>query len=148
MNPFALAIVVVFLAGGATALQAPTNARLASVAGSPVNAAFLSFVVGALVLGVAAAAMQARPDFTGMRALPWYVWLGGVYGACFVAAAAWGAPKLGVAMLISLMIGGQLVASLAIDHFGALGVPRHAVNPGRIAGVLLVLAGVYLVRRF
>ncbi|KDP93699.1 hypothetical protein ER13_17045 [Brevundimonas sp. EAKA] len=147
MNPSLIAILVVVLAGGATALQAPTNARLASAVASPVNAAFISFAVGTTVLGVVAALMQTRPDMAAARALPWYAWLGGVYGACFVVAAAWGVPRLGVAMTITLMVGGQLLLSLILDHFGALGVPRQPLNLGRIAGVGLVLAGVLLVRR-
>ena len=94
-----------------------------------------------------AAALHTRPDMAATRALPWYAWLGGVYGACFVVAAAWGVPRLGVAMTITLMVGGQLLLSLILDHFGALGVPRQPLNLGRIAGVGLVLAGVLLVRR-
>ena len=147
MNPSLLAIIVVVLAGGATALQAPTNAKLATAVASPVNAAFISFAVGTTVLGILAALMQTRPDMAAARALPWYAWLGGVYGACFVVAAAWGVPRLGVAMTITLMVGGQLLLSLILDHFGALGVPRQPLNLGRIAGVGLVLAGVLLVRR-
>ena len=147
MNPSLIAILVVILAGGATALQAPTNAKLATAVASPVNAAFISFAVGTTVLGIVAALMHTRPDFAATRALPWYAWLGGVYGACFVVAAAWGVPRLGVAMTITLMVGGQLLLSLILDHFGALGVPRQPLNIGRIAGVGLVLAGVLLVRR-
>lgn len=147
MNPSLLAILIVVLAGGATALQAPTNAKLATAVASPVNAAFISFAVGTTVLGIVAALMHTRPDFAATRALPWYAWLGGVYGACFVVAAAWGVPRLGVAMTITLMVGGQLLLSLILDHFGALGVPRQPLNIGRIAGVGLVLAGVLLVRR-
>lgn len=147
MNPSLLAVIVVVLAGGATALQAPTNAKLATAVASPVNAAFISFAVGTTVLGIVAALMQTRPDMAAARALPWYAWLGGVYGACFVVAAAWGVPRLGVAMTITLMVGGQLLLSLILDHFGALGVPRQPLNLGRIAGVGLVLAGVLLVRR-
>jgi bacterial/archaeal transporter family-2 protein len=142
MNPSLFAIL-----GGATALQAPTNAKLATAVASPVNAAFISFAVGTTVLGILAALMQTRPDMAAARALPWYAWLGGVYGACFVVAAAWGVPRLGVAMTITLMVGGQLLLSLILDHFGALGVPRQPLNLGRIAGVGLVLAGVLLVRR-
>ena len=99
------------------------------------------------MLGVVAALLHTRPDVAATRALPWYAWLGGAYGACFVVAAAWGVPRLGVAMTITLMVGGQLLLSLALDHFGALGVPQQPLNLGRIAGVGLVLAGVLLVRR-
>ena len=147
MNPSLIAILIVVLAGGATALQAPTNARLAGAVASPVNAAFISFAVGTVVLGVVAAALHTRPDMAATRALPWYAWLGGAYGACFVVAAAWGVPRLGAAMTITLMVAGQLALSLLLDHFGALGVPRQPLNLGRIAGVALVFAGVLLVRR-
>ena len=147
MNPSLIAILVVVLAGGATALQAPTNARLATAVASPVNAALVSFAVGTVALGVVAAILHTRPDVAATRALPWYAWLGGAYGACFVVAAAWGVPRLGVAMTITLMVGGQLLISLALDHFGVLGVPQQPLNLGRIAGVGLVLAGVLLVRR-
>lgn len=142
-----LAMVAVVLAGGATALQAPTNARLASAVASPVNAAFVSFAVGTAALGILAAILQTRPDVTAAKALPWYAWVGGLYGAIFVVAAAWAVPRLGVATTITLMVAGQLMISLVLDHFGAFGVPAAPINMGRLAGVILVIAGVILVRR-
>jgi len=142
-----LAMLAVVLAGGATALQAPTNARLASAVAGPVNAAFISFAVGTAALGLLALALQARPDIATARALPPYAWFGGLYGAVFVVAAAWAVPRLGVATTITLMVAGQLMLSLVLDHFGALGVPRNPVSLTRLAGVGLVIAGVLLVRR-
>ena len=147
MNPSLIAILVVVLAGGATALQAPTNARLATAVASPVNAALVSFAVGTVALGVVAAILHTRPDVAATRALPWYAWLGGAYGACFVVAAAWGVPRLGVAMTITLMVAGQLALSLILDHFGVMGVPQQPISLTRIAGVALVIGGVLLVRR-
>ena len=134
-------------AGGATALQAPTNARLATAVASPVNAAFVSFAVGTAALGIMALALQTRPDIQAAKALPAWAWAGGLYGVVFVVAAAWAVPRLGVAMTVTLMVAGQLLLSLTLDHFGALGVPRQPLNLGRVAGVALVIAGVVLVRR-
>jgi len=148
MNPSLFAIVAVVLAGGATALQAPTNARLASAVGSPVNAALVSFAVGTAALAIVAAALQARPDMTAVRGLPWWTWIGGLYGAVFVAAAAWGVPRLGVALTIILMVAGQLLISVVVDHFGIMGVPRQPISWGRIGGVALVVAGVFMARLF
>ncbi|WP_396595313.1 DMT family transporter [Brevundimonas sp. R86498] len=142
-----IAMIAVVLAGGATALQAPTNARLATAVSSPVNAAFVSFAVGTAALGLLALALQTRPDVTAMRGLPAYAWVGGLYGAVFVVAAAWAVPRLGVATTITLMVAGQLMLSLVLDHFGALGVPRNPVSLTRLAGVALVIGGVLLVRR-
>ena len=148
MNPSILAIVAIVLAGGATALQAPTNARLAAAVGSPVNAAFVSFAVGTAALAVLAAVFHTRPDMAATRALPWYAWIGGLYGVVFVIAATWGVPRLGVALTITLMVAGQLLISLILDHFGAFGAPQQPINLGRMAGVALVIGGVLMVRRF
>ncbi len=148
MNPALISMIAIVLAGGATALQAPTNARLMTAVGSPVNAAFISFAVGTAALGVLALMFQSRPDWAAARGLPWYAWIGGLYGVIFVVAATWGVPRLGVALTITLMVAGQLLISLILDHFGAFGAPRHPINWGRIGGVALVIAGVVMVRRF
>ena len=147
MNPSIFIMLIVALAGAATALQAPINARLMTAAGSPVNAAFMSFLVGTVALGILAVSLQARPDVAAARALPVWAWFGGLCGAIFVVAATWGVPRLGVATTITLMVAGQLVLSLALDHFGAFGVPQQHLNLTRIAGVALVIGGVLLVRR-
>jgi len=148
MNPSLFAIRAVVIGGAAASLQAPTNALLTEAVGSSVNAAFISFAVGTVALGVLALALQARPDMAATRALPWYVWIGGLYGAAFVVAATWGVPRLGVATTIILMVGGQLLLSLVLDHFGFMGMPKQPISWGRVGGVVLVIAGVLMVRRF
>ena len=148
MNPSLLAMIAVVFGGAATALQAPTNARMMTAVGSPVNAAFVSFAVGTAALGILAVLLQARPDMAASRALPWYAWVGGLYGAIFVVAAAWGVPRLGVATTIIMMVAGQLLLSIGLDHFGAMGMPKQPISWGRVAGVAMVLAGVLMVRRF
>jgi transporter family-2 protein len=148
MNPALFSMIAVVLAGGATALQAPTNAKLMGAMSSPVNAAFVSFAVGTAALGIAATILQTRPDIAAARALPWYAWIGGLYGVVFVIAATWGVPRLGVALTITLMVAGQLLVGLILDHLGAFGMPQHPISLGRAAGVVLVLAGVLMVRRF
>jgi len=142
-----LVFLTLLLAGAATALQGPTNAKLVTAVGSPLNAAFISFAVGTVALGVLAMILQARPDVGAMKGLPWWAWMGGLYGCAFVVSAAWGVPRLGVATTITVMIAGQLLLSLALDHFGALGVEKQPLSLGRIAGVALVIGGVVLVRR-
>ena len=148
MNPNVFPMLLIILAGGATALQAPTNARLMTAVGSPVNAAFVSFAVGTVALGLMAVLFQTRPDMVAARSLPWYAWIGGLYGVVFVIAATWGVPRLGVALTITLMVAGQLLISLILDHFGAFGAPQQPINLGRLAGVALVIGGVLMVRRF
>ncbi|MEA3015295.1 MAG: bacterial/archaeal transporter family-2 protein [Sphingomonadales bacterium] len=147
MNPLWLAAAAgAFLAGALIALQAPTNAMLSRAVASPVNAALVSFAVGLAALAAAALALGARPDGAAVRGLPWYAWTGGVYGAVFVALAAFAAPRLGVTFFLMLAIGGQLAMALWLDRSGAFGLPVEEISVQRIGGVLLVLAGAWLVQ--
>lgn len=148
MNPAAIVPLLLVLAAGCMiALQAPTNAMLARAGGSPVLAALISFAVGTLVLLLVWLASGSRPRSAAFEGLPAYAWLGGAYGALYVAVAAYAAPRIGLASLITIGIAGQIAMALVLDHVGALGLPRDPVNLGRIAGALLVVAGVVLVRR-
>ena len=147
MNPTALAIAAVIIGGALTALQGPTNARLAGAVASPVNAALISFAVGTVALMILAAALQTKPDMAATRALPLSAWLGGLYGAVFVVAAAYAVPRLGVATTIVLMVAGQMLLSLVLDHFGFMGVPKQPITLTRLAGVAMLIGGVLLVRK-
>lgn len=148
MNSSWLAVLLMLASGTLVALQAPSNAMLAGATRSPVNAALISFAVGTAALLVAAVALRVRPDLAAVRGLPWYAWLGGAYGAVFVAAAAYAAPRIGVAATITLLVAGQLVMAAALDHYGAFGLTKQPVTPLRVLGLALVAAGVALVRRF
>ena len=148
MNPtIALPILLVLFAGAMIALQAPTNVMLARAGGSPVLAALISFLVGTAGLLAVWLASGNRPGSSAFAGLPWYAWVGGLYGAFFVAIAAYAAPRIGLASLITIGIAGQIAAALWLDHIGALGLPREPITLGRVAGALLVVAGVVLVRR-
>jgi transporter family-2 protein len=148
MNPtLLLPILLVLFAGAMLALQAPTNVMLARAGGSPVLAALISFSVGTAALLVVWLASGNRPGLSPFGALPWYAWLGGVYGAVYVAVAAFAAPRIGLASLITVGIAGQVIAALWLDHIGALGLQREPISWFRVAGALLVVVGVVLVRR-
>lgn len=128
-------------------MQAPTNALLARGVGSSVNAALVSFAVGTLALLAVSLVLGDRPSGGAVRALPWYAWTGGLYGAIFVAMAAYAAPRLGVTFFLMVAIAGQLVMALLLDRTGAFGLARVDVSATRLAGVALVVAGCFLVRR-
>ena len=140
-------MILVFVAGGMVALQAPTNGMLAKAGGSPVLAALISFGVGVAALACILIASGHRASAHSFTALPWYAWLGGAYGAVYVAVAAYAAPKIGLASFITIGIAGQLFIALWLDHGGALGLERKPISFAQLGGVLLVLAGVFLVRR-
>jgi len=63
MNAAALPLALAVIAGLFIAIQAPTNAILGKASGSPVVAAFISFVVGTLALrGTPGSAASTEPS--------------------------------------------------------------------------------------
>lgn len=148
MNPvWIAALAFTFLAGSLVALQAPTNAMLSRAVASPVNAALISFAVGFAALMVVALALGARPSPAAVKALPWYAWTGGLYGAVFVAVAAFAAPRLGITFFLTVGIAGQLAMALFLDKVGAFGLSAQEISLQRVGGLILVLAGCWLVQQ-
>lgn len=147
MPATALPLLLAIFAGVLVAIQAPTNAILGKASGSPVVAAFISFCVGTLALSALVATGSGRLTAPALREVPWYAWAGGLYGAVFVVVAAYAAPRIGVGVLLTAAIAGQLLAAVILDHYGFFGLTRQPVNMTRAAGVVLVLLGAVLVRR-
>lgn len=140
-------IVLALVAGGCLATQVGVNGALSRAVGSPILAAAVSFAVGTVAL--IAYALAGRVPLAGVAdagGQPWWVWSGGVLGAFYVTTMISAAPRLGAAVTIGLVITGQMVASLALDHVGALGFPLHAVTVPRLLGAAMIVGGVVLVR--
>lgn len=142
-------IVLALFVGAFLPLQVGVNSKLADAVDSPLISAFLSFCVGTLALlsyilitGVpianAANAKNASP----------ISWIGGLLGAFYVAVSIVLLPKLGVATTVTLIIAGQMLMSLVMDHYGLLGVPVNEITKARVGGAILVIAGVVLIRKF
>ena len=108
----------------------------------------ISFAIGTVVLVVVALIATRGVVATGrLGSVPWWGWLGGVVGAGYVASTVAAAPRLGALNLFAAVIFGQLLCSVVLDHYGVL-YREHQLSAGRIAGVLLLAAGVAMVRFF
>jgi bacterial/archaeal transporter family-2 protein len=146
MGNLIVPVLLTLIAGVGVALQAPTNATLARTSGSTLLAALVSFSVGTAAIAVFWAAIDRTGPAT-LRGVPGWAWAGGLYGAVYVAVAAYAAPRLGVASMLTIAIASQLAAALVVDHFGLLGLRAEPVSLSRLAGLALVIGGVLLVRR-
>jgi bacterial/archaeal transporter family-2 protein len=137
------------IAGAMIPFQAGINAQLARWVGSPVGSALVSFLVGTIALAIVVLLQRKPlPPLSKLGDAPWWVWIGGLLGAFYVAGSIFAAPKLGAVTLIAAVVAGQSVASLLIDQFGWVGFKEHHISPGRVAGMALVASGVALVRLF
>ena len=142
---FLLALV----AGAMMPTQAAINNKLAGYVQSPISAAFISFVVGTFGLFVYLIA-SGTPigSLFNIKDAPPVAWLGGLLGAFFVTATVVLVPRIGVAMTFSLIVAGQMLITLVLDHFGFLGVPVKEISLARVFGILLITAGVVIIRKF
>ena len=77
--------------------------------------------------------------------MPWWGWLGGLCGATYVTAVFLLIPEIGAAPVVVLTVAGQQLASVAVDRFGLLRLPRREISRRRLAGVAVLLAGVLLI---
>ena len=134
-------------AGGACiAMQAAANGSLRTNLGDPRYAAFFS-ICGTIATAVLVmlAIRPAVPPATAFRSAPWWNWVGGPLGALFVLTGAALTPKLGSAAFIAAVVGGQLVCSLVLDHFGLMDLQRQELSAARFIGAAMVFVGVLLV---
>jgi transporter family-2 protein len=108
---------------------------------------FVSYLGGTLtMLTVLLIQREPFPSRAAVGGSPWPMWIGGFFGAVYIVLAIVLLPRLGAATVVAFVVAGQMLTSLAFDHFAVLGLPHHAANVPRIVGALLIIVGVALTR--
>jgi transporter family-2 protein len=141
-------VLVALAAGAGLPVQAGVNAAMARHVGRPEWAAFVNFAVGIVALGAWLVALRlAPPPALAVGRAPWWAWTGGLLGAFYVSAVVMLTPRLGVAATLGLAVAGQMLAALAMDQLGALGLELRPMTPSRLVGAALLVVAVVLIRR-
>jgi transporter family-2 protein len=141
-------LILTLLAGAGLPVQASVNATLARHVGRADTAAFVNFAVGTVALvGWLAARNVAIPAAGTLVRAPLWAWTGGLLGAFYVSVITHVAPRLGVVVTLALSMAGMMLASLALDATGALGMAVRPLTGARVLGGALLVVGVLLVRR-
>ena len=136
------------LAGATLAVQVGLNATMRGHAGSPMAAALVNFAVGTVFLFVAVLfGRNSLAAIAGAGSAPWWAWGAGILGGLYIAASAAFGPLIGGATFLALIVAGQMVAALALDHYGLLGFPVRPLDAWRAGGAVLVIAGMLLLAR-
>lgn len=139
---------VAVISGCLSASITGAYAQLAKIIGSPVQATTVAFFVATLAL-LLFCTLNGSVKLVGKafnRQYPWWMWMGGLYGAIIVFGNAWLVPKIGVGLFIMALLVGQLTLSMLMEHNGWLGAPRKSITWMQIIGILLMLGGVALIR--
>lgn len=141
-------LLVALAVGGLIPIQTAANSRLrASVGNKPVMPALISFSSALFFAVVATTVLRGNPVPQFSADVPWWGWLGGVMGVCFVLGNILLFPRLGALETVVLPILGQVVMGLLVDRFGLLGAPAMPVSWMRVLGAAVVFAGIVVVLR-
>ena len=136
------------LSGCLSASITGAYAQLSSIVGNPVQATTVAFFVATMALLLFCTCL-GKTQLVGKAfssEYPWWMWTGGLCGAIIVFGNAWLVPKVGVGVFSMALLVGQLGLSMLMEHHGWLGAPRKRVSWLQIVGILLMLAGVALIR--
>lgn len=147
MDTVLLALVGI-IAGACIATQAPINAQLGRALEVPIAAAGVSFVAGAILLW-AIAFIYSHLSHTPINfaaPAPWTFVAGGVLGAIYVFSNIMLTPMIGAAAVMALSVAGQLIAGLALDKVGFMGMAVREISLGRIMGGVLLVVGALMIR--
>jgi transporter family-2 protein len=143
----AFSLFLAVAAGVSIVVQQALNANLRAELGSAAWSGFTSYLVGLVCMALLAIALGDPVPTAAFARIPWWTWSGGLFGAVFIALAILLVPKLGAATVITLLVAGQMLASVTLDHFGWLGLAQRPLDLPRVNGVLLLIGGVVLIRR-
>jgi len=136
------------IAGACIATQAPINVQLGKGLGLPIAAAAVSFLAGGIVLWLLtftfARIQGVSLDFSAPA--PWMFVAGGLLGAVYVFSTVILTPIMGAAAVMALSVTGQMIAGMALDKVGFMGMAVREISMGRIAGAVLLVAGAVMIR--
>jgi len=141
-----LLVVAIGFAGG---IAVGTQAPIAGAMGHRIGGAAGSLIVhlGGAVASLALLIARGGEDIREWRFLPWYMLGSGVFGLILYLSLSQTIPRLGATTAITLVVVGQLLAGMVIDHFGLFEVEVRNINLQRIAAAGLLMAGAFLMLR-
>ena len=140
-----LVYLVGLLGGVAVGIQAP----IAGSMGQKIGGTAGSFIVhlSGLILSGLLLIFRGGENIRSWQQLPWYAFFAGAFGLILYLTINYTLPRIGSTLMITLIIVGQLVMGVIVDQFGWFGVPVRPIDLPRIAGLLLLFAGGYLISK-
>ncbi|MBU1823573.1 MAG: DMT family transporter [Alphaproteobacteria bacterium] len=138
---------IMLLTGIGIPILAALNGGLGGRLGSPMAASMILFGLAFLIATTGALATGSVGQIRFSSDIPFHFYFGGLFVAFYVISVTFIAPKFGVGNAIFFVLVGQLISAAVIDHFALFGSLRFPVDAKRLAGIALMVAGVYLARR-
>jgi bacterial/archaeal transporter family-2 protein len=131
--------------GIVTAFQAHFMGILDKRVGT-LESVFITYFSGGVLIGLIML-VQRGGNLASGEGVPWYAYTAGVLGLIIVGTLAFSVPRLGLVAAFTVFIAAQVLTGVLVDHFGLMGAALRPLTLARAAGVVVMLAGVWLILR-
>jgi bacterial/archaeal transporter family-2 protein len=143
--PIWIVILIGLIGGLAVGLQSPIAGAMGQRVGG-IASSLIIHLSGAIFSGLLLF-LRGGEKIREWQTLPWYMLTAGMLGLILYLTISVTLPRLGGTMMVVLIIVGQLLVGVIIDHFGLMGVAMRPVDLARLAGLVLLVAGAYLIAK-
>ena len=147
MPELLISALLAMAAGASAVTQQAINANLKTALNSAAWSGFISYAVGLACMAVIVAVMRDPIPAGVASRIPLWSWSAGVFGALFIFCGIVLVPRLGTGTFIALVIAGQMLTSLAFDHYALFGLEQRPTDLTRLLGAALLIGGALLIQR-
>jgi len=141
----AVQLLIALVSGVAITLQGQFMGLLDRTLGTK-ESVFITYGSGGLLITLLMLASRGGNLRAG-SGLPWYAFTTGILGLLIVGSIGFVVPRLGAARAFTLIVASQFLMAAVIDHFGFFGADLRPVDATRALGLVVMMAGVWLVVR-
>lgn len=133
--------ILALLIGALISIMVSFNSGLEGYVGSTYSVVIIH-AVGLIAILIVAAIKKEKVVIK--EAIPFYLFLGGIFGVMLTLVNVITIGSIGVALTTALAVFGQLVFSSLVDHFGLFGLTKYEFNPKKLVGLLIVFVGLVI----
>ena len=133
--------ILALLIGALISIMVSFNSGLEGYVGSTYSVVIIH-VIGLIAILIVAAIKKEKVVIK--EAIPFYLFLGGIFGVMLTLVNVITIGSIGVALTTALAVFGQLVFSSLVDHFGLFGLTKYEFNPKKLVGLLIVFVGLVI----
>ena len=144
MNSTAVLAGIAMVGGMAVALQGQFMGQMDRNIGTA-ESVFITYGIGFVIVGLLMLFLKGGALSTAFTAVPPYTFISGILGLIIVASIGYTVPRLGVTTALTLVLIGQFFLAALVDNNGWFGTPAREIGLKQVSGLLVILAGAYLV---
>ncbi len=105
---------------------------------------FITYSSGGILVAVAMI-MSRGGNLKAVQTVPWYALSSGLVGLVIVGTISYTIPRLGLSKAFTIIVASQFLVAALLDHFGLLGAVVRPMDLSRLAGMVLLVVGVWLI---